>query len=348
MSQPLANPIAVEVTRGRSPETAFVESRHRASCAVVAADGTIVHGWGDVDQLVFPRSALKPIQALPLLETGAADAFGLSAAEVSLACASHSSEDRHIDAVAGLLGRIGLSPEALECGPQLSNREEVMLENVSKGVQASRLRNECSGKHSGFLTTAMHMGDDPAGYIGREHPVQKRVLEVASDMCDVDVTKMPEGIDGCSIPAMALPLASLALGMAKIADPKGLGATRAAACERIVQSIVAEPFMIAGTGTPCTALNTALKGKAIVKTGAEGIMMAAVPDKGVGVALKIDDGDKAGRAKSIALAAVLKFLGVLDDTAVASLQHHIEVPILDRNDNHVGTLKAHDDWPPLG
>jgi L-asparaginase II len=348
MTVPIVNPVAVEVTRGQSPENAFVESRHRASCAVVAADGTIVHGWGDVDQLVFPRSAIKPIQVLPLIETGAADAFGYSAAEVSLSCASHNSEDRHIDTVTGLLGRIGLTPEALECGPQVSTFEPVMIEQIKKGVPASPLRNNCSGKHSGFLTTAVHMGEDPAGYVGRDHPVQQRIFDTISEMCGVDVSQLPEGIDGCSIPALAIPLTALALGMAKIANPTGLGAVREAAAERVVQSIAAEPFMIAGTGRFCTAINTALKGKAVVKTGAEGVMMAAVPGKGVGVALKIDDGDKPGRANGVALVAVLKYLGVLDDAAAATMKDYIEVPIRDLNGRLVGLSKARDDWPPVG
>jgi len=343
-----ANPVAVEVTRGHSPETAFVESRHRASCAVVAADGTVINAWGNMDQLVFPRSAIKPIQALPLIETGAADAFGLSAAEISLACASHNSEDRHIDSVTGLLGRIGLTSDALECGPQISTNDQVLIDQVRKGITASPLRNNCSGKHTGFLATAVHMGESPTGYIGRTHPVQQRIFNTISEMCEVDVSQLPEGIDGCSIPALAMPLTALALGMAKIADPTGLGAVRQAAAERVVQSIAAEPFMIAGTGRFCTAINATLKGKAVVKTGAEGVMMAAVPGKGLGIALKIDDGDKPSRANGVALAAVLKHLGVLDDAAAATMQDYIEVPIRDLNGQLVGLSRARDDWPPVG
>jgi L-asparaginase II len=343
-----ANPVAVEVTRGQSPETAFVESRHRASCAVVAADGTIVHGWGDVDQLVFPRSAIKPIQALPLIETGAADAFGYSAAEVSLACASHHAEDRHIETVTDILGRIGLTPEALECGAKISIDEAVMAERLKKGVEASRLRSDCSGKHTGFLATAMHLGEDPTGYIGRTHPVQQRIFQTISEMCNVDVSALPEGIDGCSIPALAIPLSALALGMAKLANPTGLGAVREAAAERIVQSIAAEPFMMAGTGHFCTEINTALKGKAVVKTGADGMMMAAVPAKGLGIAIKIDDGDLSGRARGVAMAAVLKHLGVLDDAVAATLKDHIEIPVHDYNGRLVGLSKAGDGWPPVG
>ena len=336
----IANPVAVEVSRGRSPETFFVESRHRASCAVVAHDGTIVHGWGDVDQLVFPRSAIKPIQALPLIETGAADAFGYTAAEISLACASHNAEDRHINTVTDLLGRMGLTPNALECGPKISINLEVMIDRIKNGGVESRLGSDCSGKHSGFLATAMHLGEDPHGYTGRTHPVQQRLFDTISEMCDVDVATLPEGIDGCSIPALALPLKALALGMAKMANPTGLGAVRQAAAQRVVQAIAAEPFMMSGTGRFDMAINTALKGKAVVKTGAEAMAMAAIPGMGLGVALKIEDGDSRGRANGVALVAVLKFLGVLDDAAGASMRDYIEIPIHDFNGQLVGQSKA--------
>ena len=347
MTIPAANPVAVEVTRGQSLETAFVESRHRASCAVVAADGTIVHGWGDIEQQVFPRSAIKPIQALPLIETGAADAFGYSAAEISLACASHHAEDRHINTVTDILGRIGLTPDALECGPKISIDEAVKIERLKKGVEARRLGSDCSGKHTGFLATAVHMGEDPAGYIGRSHPVQQRIFQTISEMCDVDVSTLPEGIDGCSIPALAIPLSALALGMAKLANPGGLGAVREAAADRVVQSIAAEPFMMAGTGHFCTAINAALKGKVVAKTGAEGMVMVAVPAKGLGIAIKVDDGDIPGRVRGPALVAVLKHLGVLDDASAATLKDYIEIPVHDFNGRLVGLSKIQDDWPPV-
>ncbi len=345
MSNPAPNPIAVEVTRGRNPDDASVESRHAAACAVVAADGTVEHAWGDVERAIFPRSAIKPIQVLPLLETGAAEAFSLSDAEISLACASHNSEARHIETVSALLERVGLTTDALECGPQISTNEQVKLETVRGGGEASRLRNNCSGKHAGFLTTAVHMGEHTAGYIGREHPVQQRVFQTISEMCEIDVAAALEGIDGCSIPALALPLSSLAHGMARLAAPAGLGAVREAACKRVVQAIAAEPFMMAGSGRFCTAINGAMRGKAVVKTGAEGVMMAAVPAMGLGVALKIDDG--AGRANGVAMAAVLRKLGVLDDPATVSIADYVRAPVRDLNNRLIGHIRHAAGWPPM-
>ena len=337
------NPVAVEVTRGPEAGSAFVESRHRAACAVVAVNGDIVHQWGDVSAAIFPRSAIKLIQALPLLESGAAEAYGLGDAEICLACASHNSEDRHIDTVSDVLKRAGLTAQALECGPQVSTNEAVREALLHLHVEASPLRNNCSGKHMGFLATAQHLGDNPAGYVGRDHPVQQRVTQAISDMCEIDLADAPWGVDGCSIPAFALPLTNLAHGMAKLAAPQGLGPTRQAACERIVQAIAAEPFMIAGTGRFCTAMNGVLKGQAVVKTGAEGVMMAALPGKGLGIALKVDDG--AGRANGVALAAVFRFLGILDDTQVAAIHDHVRIPVTDRHDTRVGEVRAADGWP---
>ncbi len=345
-ANPIApNPIAVEVTRGRDPADAYVESRHRAACAVVAADGTLVHGWGDVGTPVFPRSAIKPIQALPLLESGAAEAFNMSAAEISLSCASHNSEDRHVETVTAALARAGLTPDDLECGPQVSSNKEVLAERLYAGVQGSPLRNNCSGKHMGFLLTARHLGEETRGYVRRDHPVQQRLFQVISEMCGVDVTGLPEGIDGCSIPCLALPLSNLALGMARLADPRGLGEVREAAAKKIIRSIAAEPFMIAGTGRFCTAANAAFKSRAIVKTGAEGVMMSAVPELGLGVALKIDDGDRDSRANGVAMAAVLRFLGVLDDGAAAEMAGQLEIPVRDLNGARVGSARAHAQWP---
>jgi len=339
-----ANPVAVEVTRGPTDQGAFVESTHRAACAVVNARGEVVHGWGDVELAIFPRSAIKPIQALPLLESGAAAAYGLGHAEIALACASHNSEDRHIETVAEVLGLAGLGVEALECGPQISTNAAVHDALLRQGVAASRVRNNCSGKHMGFLATAQHLGDDPSGYIGRNHPVQQRIAQAISDMCEVDLSDAAWGVDGCSIPAYALPLTNLALGMAKLADPQGLGPTRAAACGQIIEAIAAEPFMMAGTGRFCTDINGILMGKAIVKTGAEGVMMAALPGRGLGVALKVDDG--AGRANGVALAAVLRFLGVLDEAEADGIRDHVSPPITDRNDTVVGRVRVAAGWPP--
>lgn len=338
------NPLAVEVTRGLNSDATYIESRHRAACAVVDANGVVLEAWGDVSKQVFPRSAIKMIQALPIIESGAAKAFNLQAAELSLACASHNAENRHIRTVKKVLSKAGLRTEALECGPQISASEEIRDQRLRNGIVPNSLRNNCSGKHMGFLVTAKHLGEETSGYIHRQHPVQKRVAQVISDMCDYDLSHTAWGIDGCSIPAYALPLKNLAQGMARLAAPKSLGSVRESACRRLVEAVSAEPFMIAGSGRFCTDMNRVLKGKAIVKTGAEGVMMATVPITGVGIALKVDDG--ASRANGVALAAVLSHLGILEPADTGEIANHIAIPITDLNGQPVGAVRAVANWPP--
>ncbi|MCB2103059.1 MAG: asparaginase, partial [Rhodobacterales bacterium] len=196
-----ANPVVVEVLRG-----GHVESRHRGAAIAVRADGHVALSWGDVDRPVFPRSAIKPLQALPLIETGAADAFGLDEAEIALACASHNGEPLHTDRVAAWLARLGLSEADLECGAHWPKHEPAAHDLARAGAAPSALHNNCSGKHAGFLTTAVHRGEPTAGYVHRHHPVQQRVMGVMEQMCGLDLSAAPCGIDGCSIPTFALPL----------------------------------------------------------------------------------------------------------------------------------------------
>ena len=333
-----ANPIAVEVTRGDT-----VESRHRA-CAVVAdATGAIVARWGDVEAPVFPRSAIKPIQALPLVETGAAERFGLSDAELALACASHAAEPMHIAVAEPWLARIGLGEADLECGAHLPSSEAAAIALLQGGGTPSQLHNNCSGKHTGFLTTAVHRGERPVGYIHLDHPVQQRVLSAIGEMAGVDMARAPVGIDGCSIPTLAIPLAALATAFARFAEPSGLAPERIAATERIRAAMTANPEMISGTGRLCTRLVAASGGRIIAKTGAEGVYAAALPEAGLGVAVKADDG--AHRAAEVTLIAVLRHLGALDDGLAAELAGFAEAPLINRAGRHIGVVRTAAGWP---
>lgn len=304
----ISAPILVEVTRGT-----MVESRHAGSVAVVDARGKVVLACGDVDQAIYPRSAIKPIQALPLVESGAADAFKLSDVEIALACASHNGEMRHVAAVLTWLGRIGCTVDDLECGGHLPKLESDIETLFRNGGKVTALHNNCSGKHTGFLSLAKHMGWPTKGYIGAGHPVQQAALKALEDLCGESLAGGARGVDGCGIPVVGIPLKALALAMARVADPSGLAPSRAAAIGRIRQAMVKQPFYVAGTGRFCTQLMTALGDKVAAKTGAEGVYMAALPEKGLGICLKIHDGGS--RAAQIALAVTLERLGI--DGAVA-------------------------------
>ncbi len=307
-----ASPILAEVTRGD-----MVESRHRASLAVVDAAGRVVLSVGDVDAPVYGRSAIKPLQALPLLETGAAAAFGLSDAEIALACASHSGEARHVDTVAAWLARIGCSPEDLECGTHLPYNEAAMVALLRSGAEPSTLHNNCSGKHTGFLSVARHLGVPTKGYIRYDHPVQQRILGVFESMTGLDLSAAPRGIDGCGIPVIAMPLGNTALAMARLADPRDQPEARQAASARILQAMAAEPFMVAGSERYCTRAMRVLKGRAVVKTGAEGVYCGAIPGEGLGFAIKAEDG--ASRAAEAVCGQVLHRLGVLSAEEATAL-----------------------------
>ena len=292
------SPILVEVWRG-----ALAESVHRGAYVVVDADGRTVEARGDPERAVFARSAIKPLQALPLVESGAADAVALRADELALACASHSGEPFHVAAVTAWLGRAGLSVADLECGAHPPYHAASVKLLHEAGQEPNAAHNNCSGKHTGVLTTCRHLKDPTRGYIKADHPAQARITRVLEEMCGVSLSSAPRGIDGCGFPQIAIPLQALARGIARLGAPDALSRERATACRRIAAAMTTHPAMVSGTGRFCTRAMEIAKGKAVVKTGAEGVYMAAIPAKGYGIALKVDDG--ATRAAEVMMATLL-------------------------------------------
>jgi L-asparaginase II len=332
-SQP---PILVEVVRGQ-----MVESRHRASIAVVDAHAKIVAQWGDIEQPIYGRSAIKPLLAIPLVETGAAEAFQVSDAEVALACASHNGEAGHFEAVLAWLQRIGLSTEDLECGAQAPSYEPSYIAMIKAGGSASRAHNNCSGKHAGFLSTALHLGEPTKGYIRYDHPIQQRLLGVLEQMCGLELGAAQRGIDGCGIPVIATPIGNLALAMARMADPHHLSSERRQACARVLRSMMEYPFNVAGTDRFCTIVMEALRGKAAIKVGAEGVYTGALPELGLGIALKIEDG--ASRAAEIAMGQILKKLDVIDQATEAALARVLTPAIRNWAGTQTGAIRPIED-----
>jgi L-asparaginase II len=318
------NPILVEITRGN-----LVESFHRGAVAVVDGSGELTAKWGDVDQLIYARSAIKPLQALPLIETGAADKFGLSDQEIALACSSHSAEEVHTDAVGGWLTRLDLGEANLECGACPPLVTETLEALYRAGDKPTQIHNNCSGKHTGMLTTARHLAEPTEGYIKLAHPVQQRIKDTLEEMMECDLSQAPNGIDGCGIPVLGMSLTAIATGMAKLASPGGQALSRKNAIGRISKAMAAHPYLVSGKDRFDTALMLATKGAVLSKGGAEGVEVAFVPHLGLGVALKIDDG--ARRGADVAMAAVLQHLGALDG---AVLDTWLELPLK----NWAGTL----------
>ena len=326
-------PVLVEVTRGGA-----VESRHRGAFAVVDAAGAAVLAAGDVEAPVFPRSAVKPLQALPLLESGAAAAFGLGRRELALACASHRGEPPHVEAVGAWLARAGLDGGALECGVHPPRSADAAAALARQDMRPTALHNNCSGKHAGFLCTAVHLGEDPRGYVRPGHPVQRRVADALAEMTGADLRGAPCGCDGCGIPAFAMPLRAIARGMARMADTAGLGPGRGRAAAAILDAMAAEPFFVGGTGTFVTECMAAAGDGVRVKVGAEGVYAAALPRLGYGLALKIEDG--APRAADVAVAALLRRFGCFGEEQERALARFLRPTIHNAAGRPVGTMRA--------
>lgn len=297
---------------------------------------------GTTDQPIYPRSAVKPLQALPLIESGAADHYALSEREIALACASHSGEPDHVRCVAGWLTRIGLSCADLECGAHPPYDGAAQKALIRSGAAPTPCHNNCSGKHAGFLSTARFLGEPVAGYIQPGHPVQQRVRQALADMCDTPLGNARSAIDGCGIPVFGIPLRALALAMARMVTGEGLSDARRAAARRICAAMTREPFMVAGSSRFCTLAMQSARGALVVKTGAEGVFLAGLPQRGLGIALKIDDG--AHRGSEAALAGLIDRIGAVDDTVASYLRQVADQPLRNRVNRVVGAVRCAPDW----
>ena len=304
----MMNPVLVEAWRGGA-----VESFHRGAVAVVDGDGSLVASLGDIDRPVFPRSAIKLLQALPLVESGAAERLGLSDEELALACASHLGEPGHTRTAASMLAKAGLDASVLECGVHWPKHEATVHAMAAAGEAPSALHNNCSGKHAGFVCLACELAGTRdrrgflAGYVQPDHDLMREVTASVQASTGCDLSKAPRGIDGCSIPTFAVPLRQLAHGFARAATGVGLSPGRAAAAARLRAAVARAPFMVAGSGRFDTRVMQALGERLFCKVGAEGVYCAALPEAGLGVAIKVDDGNTA-RACEVAMAAVIEAL----------------------------------------
>ena len=296
-----SNPVLVEILRG-----ALVESSHTGAIAVADARGRLMLALGDVKHPVYPRSAVKAMQGLPLLESGAADAFALSDAELAVACASHSGDRVHLDTVGSLLAKAGLDDSYLACGAHWPVSEAATRELLRAGQRPRAIHNNCSGKHAGMLATAKHLGLDPRGYEQPDHPVQLMIARIISEICGNALDRARMGIDGCSVPTFALPLAALAGGFARLGSGEGLPFERTLAARRLLHACFAEPLHVAGEGRFDTIVLRTLAPSCFIKGGAEGVHCAALPELGLGIALKIDDGAK--RAAELVMSELLAAL----------------------------------------
>ena len=302
----------VELTRGK-----ITESIHFGAIAVVSSQNELLASYGDPEMVTFLRSSAKPFQALPVFEYGAIDQYNFTDKEIALICSSHSSTDEHLATITQLQDKIGILEDNMMCGthPPMDKQTEINL--LLRGEKPTQRRHNCSGKHTGMLAQAKIRGITFENYIDLHHPVQQADLKAFAEMCGVAIDQVEIGIDGCSVPVYAIPIRNAALGFARLADPEGLPANRAAACRRITKSMMAYPFMVAGPNRFDTALMEAFEGQIFTKTGAEGFQAIGIMpgvlssgSPGVGIAIKISDGDLKDRARPTASLEVLRQLGI--------------------------------------
>lgn len=323
--------LIVEVWRG-----ALVESRHRVSAAVVDPDGKLVEAAGDPGFVTYARSAVKPLQALPLVADGVVDAYGLIDAELALCCASHGGEPWQVAAAQSILAKSGVTEAALACGPHAPLHEASAEALRVSGVSPGRIHNNCSGKHAGMLALARFHGWPLEGYQAAEHPVQQRMLAEVTDWAAVPAAGVATAVDGCGVVTFAFPLHALARAFARLAAASGAGEGGPAA--RVVGAMRAHPEYVAGTGRLCTDLARATRGRVFAKVGAEGVYCAGVPSAGLGIALKVEDG--ARRAAEPALLGVLVALGFLSGAEQAALARYAQPEVGNTRGEVVGVVRA--------
>lgn len=319
----------IEVVRG-----GIVESRHRVHVAVADARGTLVAHTGDPSLDVFYRSAAKPFQALPLVEEGVVERFALTEEELALCCASHEGEPAHVEGARSILAKAGVDESALRCGPHLPFSERAAHALLRAGEGARPIHNNCSGKHAGMLALAVAMGWDPEEYHAVEHPLQQRMLDEVARWSQVPRDRIGVAVDGCGVACFSVPLSHMAVSFARF----GQAAARGEAPGRVVGAMVAHPFMVGGTGRACTEVMERTGPKAFVKLGAEGVYGGGLPDKGLGFAIKVQDGGR--RAVEVALVTVLEALEALDTTDLEALARWRHPVLTNTRGETVGEIRV--------
>lgn len=356
----------IELTRG-----GIVESLHFGAFAIVDSRGELLASHGDPQLVTFPRSSEKPFQALPFLEIDGDRHYGLSAREIAILCASHTGSDDHVAVVSELQRKTGVAEDDLLCGihPPADRAARERLEQDHSMPTPNR--NNCSGKHTGMLAQAAlrHLpGED---YINPSHPIQQVIRQTFSEMCGVKQKDIVTGVDGCSAPNFAVPLARFALAFARLVDPRDLPGPRADACSRITNAMLSHPEMISGPDRFDTVLLQLGQGRIISKAGAEGYQaIGLVPgalwkgSPGIGIALKVSDGDTqdyqkvmhaqfdgdepfhlteydaSERARPCAVVELLRQLKALDGNSLHALEHYSARPIYNWRKIPVGEIRS--------
>lgn len=312
---PFENPVCLRLLRGGR-----LEAQHRGAWTVVR-EGQEIARVGDCDRSYFMRSASKFFQAVPTLAAGAEERFSLGDREIGLMCASHGGEPMHVAVAGGMLERGGLSMHDLRCGPHAPLHGPSAAILRAGGARATRLHNNCSGKHAGMMLGSIALGVSPQNYTDPDHPIQRRIIDTMLELCEIERDQLGVMIDGCSAPTFFCPLTAAARAYSAFAAPsKRLGPTLAAVSERTFRALAADPMMIAGHDRFCTAVIEATNGRVVSKVGADGFYGAMERTTGTGIALHIDDGSS--QAGERLLTAILLHLRLINESEAAALDRY--------------------------
>lgn len=317
-----ANPVLVEVWRGP-----LLESKHRGLVCIVDAEGKIVFSAGNVQQVIYPRSSLKPFQVLPLLELGGMEKFGFTLEEIAIMCGSHNGQARHLQVVQSILDKIDATENLFDCGAHYPWLQNDVKELYVKGAQPRQLHNNCSGKHAGFLALCKLIDAPLEGYLNPNHPAQLLVRKAIAEVCEINDNQLVLGLDGCSAPVYAMPAYNMAVGYKNLAVPQAFSAARQKACATVIQAMGKHSFMVAGDERYDTDMMTALGHEVIGKVGAEGVFgLTFHHTKKYGVAIKIDDGKM--QPQYAVSQYVIQQSKLFDNGALAPLQTYLRADIL--------------------
>lgn len=332
----------VEVTRGP-----LVDCIHYGSFAICDSAGNLLHAGGDTERPIFLRSSAKPFQCIPLIENGGVEKYHLTNQELAIMCGSHYGTDQHVEVVFSVLLRLGLTENALACGMQPPEDSATARRMAKHDEPNTPLRHNCSGKHAGMLAQCKLRGLPTADYLSPDHPVQISILKTFAELCEVSVSEIPLGVDGCSAPVFAIPLRKAAAAFARLADPSSLQELRGNALNTVFQAMTSNPDMVAAKGAFDTRLMEVGRGHILAKGGAEGYQAVALKpgacgknSPALGITMKISDGDRANRARNTAMISILKQLGALDDAQLAELADFTDRPQTNWRNLPVGEIRS--------
>lgn len=330
--------LLAELTRG-----GVVESTHLGTVVVVDAAGKTVAAAGDPETFAYFRSSAKPFQAVPVVESGAADAFGLTPAELALCCASHSAEPFHQELVVSMLGKLGLGTAALQCGVPLPIDQAETAAILAGAKENTPLHCDCSGKHSGMLAASLRQGFPIETYLDPSHPLQQQIRHIVAEVCRVPASELRLATDGCSVPTFGTSIRAMAQAFAALAapaqTPSGCGLEHQAALDRLRLAMTSHPENVGGShGREDTNLMRLSKGALVAKGGAEGLLCIGVPDRQLGIAIRIADGSF--RSHAVVAVSALEQLDLVDPTMLAAMKAHFETRLLNHNKRHVGEIRA--------